>query len=172
MTHGGVRIRAKGRKRPLAGEMIHSSRIAILNSLLVGLAATLGTIVIHGFVVHIVTTQLHRDLQRGSIGVRLSRNLTFGDATTMIALAGHLLEIALWALVLDLCGGAADFITALYCSAGSYTTVGSGDVVLSSKLLGPFEAATGMLMFGVSPALIFAVIQRLIQARLDRAKRR
>jgi len=28
------------------------------------------------------------------------------------------------------------------------------------------------LMFGVSTALIFAVIQRLIQARLDRAKQR
>ena len=154
--------------------MIHSSRIAILNSLLVGLAATLGTIVIHGFVVHTVITQLHRDLQRGSVGVPLLRNLTFVGATTMITLVGHLLEIALWAFVLDLCGGAADFSAALYCSAGSYTTVGSGDVVLSSrwKLLGPFEAATGMLMFGVSTALIFAVIQRLIQARLDRAKRR
>jgi Ion channel len=148
--------------------------MSILNSLLVGLAATLGTIVIHGFVIHTVVTQLHRDLQRGSVGVLRSQNWSFIGATIMIALAGHLLEIALWAFVLDLCGGAADFITALYCSAGSYTTVGSGDVVLSSRwrLLGPFEAATGMLMFGVSTALIFAVIQRLIQARLDRAKRR
>jgi hypothetical protein len=44
--------------------------------------------------------------------------------------------------------------------------VGSGEVVLSPhwKLLGPLEAATGLLMFGVSTALIFAVIQRLIHA--------
>jgi hypothetical protein len=32
-------------------------------------------------------------------------------------------------------------------------------------LLGPFEASAGMLMFGVSTAAIFAVIQRLIQTR-------
>jgi hypothetical protein len=35
----------------------------------------------------------------------------------------------------------------------------------SWKLLGPLEAANGMLMFGVSTAMIFAVIQRLVQAR-------
>lgn len=35
----------------------------------------------------------------------------------------------------------------------------------SWRMLGPLEAANGMLMFGVSTAIIFAVIQRLIQAR-------
>jgi hypothetical protein len=33
------------------------------------------------------------------------------------------------------------------------------------RLLGPLEAANGMLMFGVSTAMVFAVIQRLIEAR-------
>lgn len=33
------------------------------------------------------------------------------------------------------------------------------------RLFGPLEAADGMLMFGVSTAMIFAVIQGLIQAR-------
>jgi len=31
--------------------------------------------------------------------------------------------------------------------------------------LGPLEAANGMLMFGVSTAMIFTVIQRLVEAR-------
>jgi len=35
----------------------------------------------------------------------------------------------------------------------------------SWRLLGPLEAANGMLMFGVTTAMIFAVIQRLIEAR-------
>jgi hypothetical protein len=35
----------------------------------------------------------------------------------------------------------------------------------SWRLLGPLEAANGMLMFGVSTAIIFAVMQRLIEAR-------
>jgi hypothetical protein len=33
------------------------------------------------------------------------------------------------------------------------------------RMLGPLEAADGMLMFGVSTAIIFALTQRLIQAR-------
>jgi hypothetical protein len=33
------------------------------------------------------------------------------------------------------------------------------------RLLGPMEAANGMLMFGLSTALVFAVIQWLIQTR-------
>lgn len=46
-------------------------------------------------------------------------------------------------------------------------TLGSGNVVMtpSWRVLGSLEAASGMLMFGVSTAMIFAVIQRLIQTR-------
>src|SRR5271165_186711 len=86
------------------------------------------------------------------------------------ALAGHLVEIALWAFALDICGAVADISAAIYSSAGSYTTSGS-DIVLPPrwKLLGPFEAVCGMLMFGVSTAFIFAVINRLIHARYEDA---
>ena len=144
------------------------SHIAILSSLLVGLAATFGTIVIHGFVVHAILRTGHRDLQRGVLGVRVWVNLTFIMGATLLALAGHLGEIALWAFVLDITGAVADISAAIYSSAGSYTTSGA-DIVLPPqwKLLGPLEAVAGMLMFGVSTALIFAVLQRLIHAKFD-----
>jgi hypothetical protein len=35
----------------------------------------------------------------------------------------------------------------------------------SWRFLGPLEAASGLLMFGVSTAMIFAVIQRLLLTR-------
>jgi hypothetical protein len=146
------------------------SQIAILGSLLVGLAATLGTIVIHGFVLHTIVMNLRRDLQRGVLGARIWVNLTFIMGATLLALAAHLGEIGLWAFALDLSGAVADIRAAIYSSAGSYTTSGS-DIALPPrwKLLGPFEAVDGMLMFGVSTALIFAVIQRLIHALYDDA---
>jgi hypothetical protein len=146
-----------------AGEMMPSQ---ILSSLLVGLAATLGTILIHGFVVHTIVMTLRRNLQRGLLGMRIWLNLTFVMSATLIALAGHLMAIALWAFVLNLCGAVAD----IYSSAGSYTTSGS-DIILPPrwKLLGPFEAVAGMLMFGITTALIFTVIQRLIHARFEGA---
>jgi hypothetical protein len=35
----------------------------------------------------------------------------------------------------------------------------------SWKLLGPLETANGLLMFGVSTAMIFGIMQHLVQAR-------
>ena len=146
------------------------NQIPILSSLLVGLAVTFGTIVIHGFVVHTIIMALRRNLQRGVLGMRIWVNMTFIMSATLLALVGHLVEIALWAFALDISGAVADLSAAIYSSAGSYTTAGS-DVVLPLrwKLLGPFEAVSGMLMFGVSTAFIFAVIQRLIHARFEGA---
>ena len=88
--------------------------IAILSSLLVGLAATLGTIVIHGFVVHIIVMTLRSNLQRGVLGVRIWVNMTFIVGATLLALTGHLVEIGLWAFALDICGAVADISAAIY----------------------------------------------------------
>ncbi|HEX8817585.1 MAG TPA: ion channel, partial [Terriglobales bacterium] len=54
-----------------------------------------------------------------------------------------------------------------YHSAVNFTTLGYGDMLLSPhwRMLGPLEAATGMLMFGVSTAQVFTIIQRLAQTR-------
>ena len=152
----------------LAAGKIMPSQIAILGPLLVGLAASVGTMAVHGVVVHAIVMTLRRNLQRRVLGLRVWVNLTFVMAATLLALAGHLAEIALWAFALKLCGAVADIGAAIYSSAGSYTTSGS-EIVLPArwKLLGPFEAVSGMLMFGVSTALIFAVLQRLIQARFE-----
>lgn len=105
------------------------SHIAILIPLIVGLAATVGTIAIHGVVVHAIIVSLRRDLKRGALGVRTWMNLTFIAATILLALGGHLAQIAFWALVLDMSGAVPDIGAALYSSAGSYTTLGS-DIVL------------------------------------------
>ena len=74
---------------------------------------------------------------------------------------------SLWAVVLVIRGEFLDFGTAYYHSAVNYTSLGYGDLIMSPfwKLLGPLETANGMLLFGVSTAMIFAVIQRLVEAR-------
>ena len=65
-----------------AGEMM-PSHIAILGSLLMELAATLGTIVIHGFAVHTIIMTLRRNLQRGVLGPRIWVNMTFIVGATL-----------------------------------------------------------------------------------------
>ena len=85
------------------------SHIAIFGPLVVGLAATFLTIVIHGFVVHAIVVTLRSNLQRGVLGARLSVNLIFVMSATLLALAGHLAEIGLWAFALDMSGAVARY---------------------------------------------------------------
>jgi len=68
-----------------------------------------------------------------------------------------------------ICGEFSAFGTAFYHSAVNYTTLGYGDIVMSPswRLLGPLEGANGMLMFGVTTAIIFAIIQRLLHSRFE-----
>jgi len=95
--------------------------------------------------------------------------IDFGILAVAVSCAfiAHLLEIALWALLFMICGEFSAFGNAFGHSAVSYTTLGNDNVIMSSswRLLGPLAAANGALMFGVSTAMIFTVVQRLVQTR-------
>ena len=125
--------------------------------------------------VRAVTDSLHAD--RIAILVPLTVGLSaFAAAIVAVAisfaLAAHLVEIGVWALLFMICGESLEFATAFDHSAVDYTTLGYGNVVMSPswRLLGPLEAANGMPMFGVSTAMLFAVILRLLHARLSDLK--
>jgi ion channel len=153
--------------------MTPSNQISVLSPLLVGTAATFCTIIVHALIFGIIVTQVRHGLQRGRVGIGFWTDVTFVTGATLLALAGHLVEIGLWALAFELCGEFSTFAAAFYHSAVNYTTLGDDTVVMSARwrLLGPFEASAGMLMFGVSTAMIFAVIQRLIQTRFGELDR-
>ena len=55
---------------------------------------------------------------------------------------------------------------ALYFSTVTFTTLGYGDITLLPRwqLISAFEATNGIVLFGVSTAFIFTVIQRLSQS--------
>jgi Ion channel len=149
-----------------------AEKILIWSPLLVGIAATVCTIVIHGLMAGTIVRVVRRDFERGRAGVGFFTDLVIVIGATLTALVGHLVEIGLWAGVLVLCGEFSDFGAAFYHSAVNYTTLGYGDLVMSWswRMLGPMEAADGMLMFGVSTAMIFGVIQRLLQQRFSDAR--
>jgi voltage-gated potassium channel len=81
----------------------------------------------------------------------------------------HVFEMAIWAAAYAAKGIFSDFETSLYYSVKSYTTVGYGDVLPpnSWRLLGPLEAAVGILMLGWSTGIIVAAVQRLYNTRLE-----
>lgn len=74
----------------------------------------------------------------------------------------HLTEIGVWATGYFWLGCMPDATAALYFSAGAYTTLGGGDLVLPAqwRMLAPLETLTGMLMCGLSIGLFFALINQ------------
>jgi hypothetical protein len=141
--------------------------IAISRPLAIGSVAVLCTILIHALAVAATVNFFRYERKRGRPGTGLLVDLAIIVLTVAFAFVAHLVDIALWAVPFVLCGEFKEFAGAYYHSAVNYSTLGYGDVVMSQswKLLAPLEATDGALMFGVSAAMVFAVIQRLILAR-------
>src|SRR5215467_12268855 len=143
-------------------------RVAILLPIGVAVAVTFCTVVINALAMMPMIFFVNYELRLGRAGVRFWRDVPIVAGATLVALAAHLVAIATWALVFTLCGEFSQLAEAVYHSGLNYTTLGDSDAVISPswKLLVPLEGANGMLMFGVSTAMLFAIIQRLIEARL------
>jgi hypothetical protein len=72
----------------------------------------------------------------------------------------HAVEISVWGLFYLWQDWLPDAESAFYFSAITYTTVGYGDLVLPKpwRMFAPLEALTGILMFGLSTGLFFALV--------------
>jgi hypothetical protein len=86
-------------------------------------------------------------------------------AVMLILLLGNCLQMAIWAWLFMLLGEFDNFTHALYFSGVTFATLGYGDVVLSAgwRLLSALEAANGILMFGVSTAVMTAAINDVLK---------
>lgn len=141
--------------------------IALLLPIAVGVAAIICTILIHALPLSATVRFLSREKRLGRVGVSFWLDTGIVAGVIVLALVAHLVEMAFWAVLFMTCGEFTSFKTAYYHSAVNYTSLGYGDIIMSPawRLLGPIETVDGMLLFGVSTAMTFAVIQRLIEAR-------
>lgn len=85
----------------------------------------------------------------------------------LVLFAGHLVQIAVWAFLFIQLGQFEDLATAYYHSTVNFATLGYGDIVMTDRwrLLGALQAASGVLMFGLSTSTLFAVMLQLFQRR-------
>jgi Ion channel len=142
-------------------------RVAISIPLVVGAIPLAVTILIHALAVSGTVNVVRHYVRLGRAGANFWVDVAIVTVAIWFTLGAHLLEIGVWAILFMLCGEFPAFSISCYHSAVNYTALGYGDIVMTApwKFLGPLEAANGMLLFGVSTALIFAVIQRINQAR-------
>jgi len=149
--------------------MTQNHQFAILYPLVVGGGAVACTIFVHALALAATVNFVRHERRLGRAGAGALIDLAIVALAVSFAFVAHLIEIALWAVLLVICGEFQELGNAFYHSAVNYTTLGYGDLLLtpSWRLLGPLEAANGALMFGVSTAIIFAVIQRLLLTRFE-----
>jgi hypothetical protein len=140
----------------------------MVSPLLAGTGVLLVSLILYcvatGFLVRLVV----RLIRGGYAGPILWKNVLVMAVVTLLTAAMHLAQIALWAGLLLVCREAPTFAQAFYVSAENYTALGYGDILLSEgwRLLGPLEAIDGLLLFGLSSAVLFAVLSHLIARHL------
>lgn len=129
--------------------------------LLYGIVVSMVNIAIHAMF-SVFLMRFMRGLRRRTVE---RRRLEAFAATMMVTGAvltlSHMLHVAVWAIAYHLVG-AVKSGDGYYLAFESFTTLGYGDILPLPRwrLLGPVTAANGMLLFGWSTALIFAVLTR------------
>jgi len=129
-----------------------------LEQLVVALVLTSVTVVIHGLGMKWVR---HRFKRYSSLATAQQRpgSLPLMIAIVAIMVVTHTAEVFVWAVFYALRGLVPHWLSAVYFSIASYTTLGESGITLPAHWqgLGGFEAMAAMLMFGWSTAVLAAV---------------
>ena len=90
----------------------------------------------------------------------------------IVLMLGNFVQITIWGVLFMALGEFSELYEAVYHSAVNFSSLGYGDVVMSKrwKLLGPLEAANGVLMFALTGAALMAILQQLVQAQLSKQR--
>jgi len=83
--------------------------------------------------------------------------------TTLLAICLHAIEAVIWATAYLLLGALPDSRTSLVYSLNAITSYGHTNLSLEAhwQLMGSLEALNGWLLFGLTTAFLFAVIQKV-----------
>jgi len=132
----------------------------VIGQLVLGAMMILVTTSIQGgFTVAAVVT-LRRHLTGRTVETNLHATLVLTVFVLWLFLT-MFVEIAAWAVLYASLDVLPTLEASLYFSTVTFTTLGTGDVLTAAewRLLASSEAVNGLLLFGWSAALVFAVVQ-------------
>jgi hypothetical protein len=138
----------------------------MLRQFLVSIAVSLCNIAIHAIVMAAVLWVARVADERATSRPSL-RLVAVMIATVSVLMAAHIAEVIVWSLAYLMVGLASPGTDLMYFAFVNYTTLGYGDVTPIERwqLLGPMTAMNGVLLFGWSTAVIFAVLRRTMVTR-------
>lgn len=146
----------------------------MLLNLLVGLPVMLLCLVMEAIFVTLCLRYYANHYKRfkdsGQSSKTLALDILLLGMVMLLMLLGHFAQMIIWAVMFMLIGEFEVFASALYYSAVNFATLGYGDIVMTERwrLLGPLEAANGILMFGVSTAVMTAAVMDVIKHNIAR----
>jgi len=129
-----------------------------------GLLLTVLTVLMHTLGLWMVRQKALRAISHSVLRHHfMAMSLTIISCVTLSAAALHGIEATLWALVYRFLNALPDYWAAILYSLNAITSYGHANLQLEDRwhLMGAMEALNGWLLFGLSTAFLFAVIQRL-----------
>lgn len=145
----------------------------MLMNLAIGLPTMLVCLILQVAVTFLSVRYYVRQSRRTPSGGRLFAGIRPLMIFMIVMMLGNFLQIVIWGAIFMWLGEFHELYEAVYHSAVNFTSLGYGDVVMSPrwKLLGPLEAANGILMLAITGAALMAILQQLIKAQSDFVKR-
>ena len=129
-----------------------------------GLPLIVFTVVLHayglGLINRDVTSQLNK---KAEVRLRTSFSSFLIGLTALAATMLHGLECLIWAVAYRLIGALPDNRSAMLYSLNALTSYGHADLHLAShwQMMGALEALNGWILFGLTTAFLFNVIQKI-----------
>lgn len=133
----------------------------MLRQLLVSISVSVCNIAIHAvmmaFVLMIARVASERTTPYHSL-----RRIVVMSSVVSALMAAHIAEVIVWSFAYAIVGVAPPGTNLVYFAFVNYTTLGYGDVTPLPRwqLLGPMTAMNGVLLFGWSTAVIYAVLRK------------
>jgi hypothetical protein len=123
------------------------------------------SVVIHVFCLGLLTARVEGLLMmlRDRHRFRTTFAMMVMSVAVTVATILHGFEATIWAAAYRLLDAIPDDRSAVLYSLGAMTSYGHADLYLRAEwqLMGAFEALNGMLLFGLTTAFLFAMIQRV-----------
>src|SRR5215469_4881545 len=122
------------------------------------------TAVVHVCGLAVIADQVLTIVGEPTVRRRFLLRFTIAMGTTsLLATLLHGIEAMFWAAAYRILGAVPDRRTAMLYSLSAMTTYGHANIFLEARwqLMGALEALDGMLLFGLTTAFMFAMIQRV-----------
>ena len=145
----------------------------MFGNVMLGLGVMVVCLFVQALLVAVAVEFYGRHRLSGISATFFSTVLLIGGVMLVLVL-GNFIQIVIWGMVFVGLGEFESYRVAAYHSAVNFATLGYGDIVMSEqrRILGPMQAINGVLMVGVSTAVMMTTLQDAVKRMVDSERER